>query len=180
METHAHPPPRAVYVCSERWPRHGGLPGGDTQSKASRRACDGQKWLGDHLWEPGKPACSLPFHGVDFTWKSRKTPFPGRLCVENTPLTQPHRWAPRITAVHLPGPGAEPSHLQLSQQPGQSPKRCYHFALEIPLQSGSSDGTTENRAMRGEMIHMNKAPATHRTIQRCSQGLFLEGSLRKT
>ena len=36
-------------------------------------------------------------------------------CMENTPLTQPRCWAPRITAVCLPDPGAKLSHLQLSE-----------------------------------------------------------------
>ena len=33
----------------------------------------------------------------------------------NTPLNQPHCWAPEITAVCLPDPRAELSHLQLSE-----------------------------------------------------------------
>ena len=36
-------------------------------------------------------------------------------CMGNTPLNQPHCWAPEITAVCLPDPRAELSHLQLSE-----------------------------------------------------------------
>lgn len=38
----------------------------------------------------------------------------------------------------------------------------------------------KSRAMQGEMVNINKVPTTHRTIQRCSQGLLLKESLKKT
>ena len=41
-------------------------------------------------------------------------------------------------------------------------------------------GQLKSRAMWGEMVNINKVPTTHRTIQRCSQGLFLKESLKKT
>lgn len=119
METHLHTGGICLLreVAAAWGPSRGG-----THSRASRGACGGQKPLRDHLREPGKASCSLPFHGADFASGN-----PGKRLL--LPLGRMSVWRTGVRpglAHWLPGSVQPPCLVQESDlaSPTGSPDQC--------------------------------------------------------